>query len=493
MTTTELGRDVGGRREVRPVAWRSILLPTVVVALALTLSSGAYGYHRDELYFRMLPARWGYVDQPPLTPFIARTMAGLVDQVWAMHLPATLLMAGSVVVMALLARELGGDRSAQTLCAWAYGTALLPLEFSRVLLTATVDLVLWPLIVLLVVRAVVREEPRWWLLAGLVVGLSTYNKLLVAVLVVGVVAGIALVGPRRLLRSPWPWGAGLVALVVGAPNLVYQATHDWPQLTMGQALADANGTEVRLVTLPLLLVMLGLPLVPVWGAGLVALWRGSIHPELRFLAAALPVVVALTLLGGSQPYYPLGLLSVVLAAGCVVVARQRWVVPAVVANATVSVLVALPVVPLAWLSATPITTFNQVGQDQIGWPAHVARVAEVRDALPPAQRRRSVVVADNYGEAGALARYGPDHGITQVYSAHNELYYLGRPPESATVAVVVGTSPSRLRGWFASCRIVAQLDNGLGIGNQEQDQPITVCRNPLGGWATVWPQMQHHA
>ena len=76
MTTTELGRDVGGRREVRPVAWRSILLPTVVVALALTLSSGAYGYHRDELYFRMLPARWGYVDQPPLTPFIARTMAG---------------------------------------------------------------------------------------------------------------------------------------------------------------------------------------------------------------------------------------------------------------------------------------------------------------------------------------------------------------------------------------------------------------------------------
>ena len=122
---------------------------------------------------------------------------------------------------------------------------------------------------LLIIRAVLRDEPRWWLAAGVVVGLSMYNKLLIAMFLAALAAGIALVGRRRLLVSPWVIGSAGLALAIGSPNLFYQATHHWPSSTMGQALADNNSGDVHVLMWPFLLILLGPPLAAVWIAGLV--------------------------------------------------------------------------------------------------------------------------------------------------------------------------------------------------------------------------------
>ena len=63
----------------------------------------------------------------------------------------------------LITRELGGGRAAQALCAWAYAFAATPLLFGHVMLTSSIDLVVWPLVTLMVIRAVLRADPRWWL------------------------------------------------------------------------------------------------------------------------------------------------------------------------------------------------------------------------------------------------------------------------------------------------------------------------------------------
>src|SRR3954447_11833721 len=471
------------------------------LAVLLTATSGGYGFARDELYFRMLRPAWGYVDQPPLVPWLVRTFAAAVaDAPWAVRIPATLAATASVLVVVLITRELGGGRGAQTLCAWAYAFASTPLLFGHAMLTATLDLVVWPAVVLLVMRALLRHQPAWWYAVGAVVGLSTYNKLLVVLLLLALAAGLLLVGPRRVLWSPQLLGGVVLAVLVGAPNVLYQATHGWPQLAMGRALSAANGPEVRVLMWPFLALLLGPPLVLVWGAGWVALARRTAWRPVRFLAVSFPALLLLCAVAGGQVYYPVGLLVVLFAAGCVPVAdvltrAAGWwrpvVVAAVALNAFVSAVVALPLWPVTVLGATPVPGLNQLARDQVGWPTYVREVAAVYGALPASDRARAVVVASNYGEAGALGRSGPQSGAPAVYSGHTALYDAARPPDGATVAVVVGGQLPSVRSVFGSCTVMARMDNRVGVGNEEQGEPIAVCRQPVASWATIWPRFRH--
>jgi Dolichyl-phosphate-mannose-protein mannosyltransferase len=482
---------------VPPLARGPVVGATLAAGLLLTVFSSGYGYHRDELYFRMLRPAWGYVDQPPLTPLLARAFSALfADATWAIRVPATLATMASVVIVALLAREFGGGRGAQTLAAWGYAFAAFPMITGHTLLTSTIDLPVWPAVMLFVVRAIRRDRPQWWLAAGLVVGLSMYNKLLVALLLVSLALGVLFVGPRRLLVSRWVLGAAALALVVGSPNLIYQATHHWPQLTMGRALARNNAGDVHVQMWPFLILMLGPPLAAIWVAGLVWLWR---RPELRFIAAAFPVLLVLVFVMGAQFYYPLGLQVVLYAAGCVPAAkwlsrapaRRKTVIIAVSINSAVSIVLALPLVPLGTLGDTPVAAINQVARDSVGWPRYVAQIASVYATVPSDERTTTVLYASNYGEAGALDRYGPSFDLPQVYSGHNELYFDRRPPDSATTVVFVGGQYAGARPRFAACTVKAHLDDELGVDNEEQGEPVAICHDPIGGWSHVWPTMAH--
>ena len=482
-----------------PVAWRPLGAVVGLVAALLLATNGGYGYHRDELYFLMLRPAWGYRDQPPLTPLIARAADALFGgSLWGLRVPATLCVVAAVLLAALLARELGGGRLAQTLTAAGVGTGAATLIFGHVLLTATLDLVVWLAVILCAARALMRDQPRWWLAVGAVVGLGLYNKVLVVLLLVGLAAGLLALGPRRTLADRWLWAGVAVAVVVGSPNLVYQLTHGLPQVTMAGAIAADKGADSRTLFVPFQLILLGPPLVAIWVAGLVGLLRRTAWRPVRALGAAYPVVCVVVLVSGGQPYYTYGLLSALFAAGCVITAeslergrRRGPVVGWIGLNAVVAALIALPLVPIGWLGRTPIPAINQTARDSVGWPTYVDQVVAAYDGLPAADRAHAVVIAGNYGEAGALVRFGAGR-LPTVYSDHNELWYYGPPPESATAVVLVGMGePGHLDEGFGACTLAGRLDNRLGVDNEEQGRPVVVCRGRQQSWRTLWPRLQH--
>jgi len=466
-------------------------LAALFVALLLTAYSQRYDYERDELYFRMLKPAWGYVDQPPLVPLLADLTQLLADQPWALRIPSTLAMVASVFVVAAIARELGGDRLAEGLAAWAFASSAAAMILGHILITSTFDLLVWPLVCLFVMRALLREEGRWWLYAGVVAGLSSYDKLLVVWLLLGIVIGLAVVGPRRVLLSPALLVAGPVCLLLALPNVVYQVAHDWPQFRMGAALADNNAGEVRWFMWVLLLLVIGPVLVPVWVAGLVAMLRRPEWRPVRCVVVAFGVVLVLTFVSGAQPHYPTGLLVVLLAAGSVPTAawmrrsrgRAALVTAAVVVNFVTSAVLGLPVLPVQVLGDTPVPELNLTAQDQVGWRTYVEQIRRVARSAGV-----DVVVTSNYGEAGAVARYAPE---LQVFSGQNALFEAGPPPTSATDVVFVGGQLPVARRLFSACRVETGLDNQVGVDNEEQEQPVAVCRGLRSGWARSWPTLEH--
>ena len=330
-----------------------------------------------------------------------------------------------------------------------YAFAAIPLIFGHVLLTSTLDLLVWPASCCWSCGPCCATSRRWWLAAGAVVGLSMYNKLLIAMLLVALAPACSLVGPRRLLVSRWVLGPAALALVIGSPNLIYQATHDWPELTMGRALADNNGGDVHVLMWPFLLSCSGPPLAAVWVAGLVALWRRP--AAVRFLAAAFPVLLVLVFVAGTPVLLPVRLLVVLFAAGCVPAAdllairapggviadgRGRASTRGLGGDRAAAGAVAA-------LGDTPIPAINQTPGDSVGWPRYVAQVAAVyrRAAAgePPTTRR----LASNYGEAGAVARFGPASGCPPVYSAQNQLYSSEAPGRHDGRVVVGGQCRER--------------------------------------------------
>jgi hypothetical protein len=278
---------------------------------------------------------------------------------------------------------------------------------------------------------------------------------------------------------------------------VYQVAHDWPQLAMGKALAENNAGDVR-PQLPLLLVvMLGPPLVAVWAVGIGWLLRRERRGTVGFLAIGLAALVAFTFVSGAQPHYPVHLLSVAFGAGCIPVsawlARRRvWQAVAVallLVNAAVSLTLALPLVPIATVGGTPVPVISPLVGDQVGWPRYVEQVAAAyRSAGQPAP---TAVIASNYGEAGAVARFGVPLGLPAPVSGQNGLYELGGPPEGTEAVVIVGYQLDDVRDGFGSCEVVDRLDNGVGVDNEEQGAPVAVCREPRMPWSALWPRFRH--
>jgi hypothetical protein len=256
---------------------------------------------------------------------------------------------------------------------------------------------------------------------------------------------------------------------------------------------------VRIATVPMLLVMVGPPLVPFVVAGLVRLLRAEPWRPVRFLAVALAIVVGLTLAGGSQFYYPFGLLVVGYAVGCLPVAsfaqrsprRRRLVLAAVALHVAANVVISLPVLPVRVLARTFIPSISSAGADQVGWPAYVGQVDRAVDQAL-ATDRHVAVLTSNYGEAGAMSRFGR-HPQVPVVSGLNALWDLGGPPATTTTLVTVGPPPERLvtAGAFERCVLVDRLASGVGVDNEEEGVPVSICTGRRSPWAELWPTFRH--
>ncbi|MEV6643176.1 glycosyltransferase family 39 protein [Amycolatopsis sp. NPDC051371] len=484
-------------RPVAPVAVGGVAIVATLMAIPLLLTANRYGYFGDELYFLAAGRHlaWGYVDQPPLLPLLARIMDEVGHSPFVLRIPAMLVMLGGVVLTALIARELGGATKAQTLAAATFAVSTNFLAGGHYLATSTVDPFLWTLLLWLLVRWLRTRADGLLVWAGVVTAVALYAKFLIGGF--WLAAGVALLvcGPRELLRRPALWVGAAIAVVALVPTLVWQATHGWPQLGMGAAISqEVGGTwGGRLTFLPTALLTAGLPV----GAVLLVygLWRLLRSRELRFLGWTTLLLTVVFLGVNGRFYYVAGMYPLCWAVAAVALERReparwwRWIAtwPGYVLAVVLVLPVALPIWPRAWLTEHPALPAPVFAFAEIGWPEGARSVTDAFARLPG--RDHTAVVTETYWEAGALDRFGRDLGLPEPASGNRGYATLVVPPEGTTDVLFVGADPRPLRGHFADLRPIGTVDTGAAKPGYFDGVPLWLATGRTEPWSALWPKL----
>jgi hypothetical protein len=227
-----------------------------MIALAKVLFhiyfNNRYGYFRDEFDYMSCGDHlaWGYVDQPPLIPFlihICRAVFG--DSLRSIRFIPALASSVLVVQTAVLAREFGGRRFALLLSAITAVIAPQYLSNGSLLGTNCLEPNLWMgcayFAILAIKRARTEKAPRYWLWFGIVAGLGMEEKYSIAVFGFGIVIGLLLTAQRRVFLHPWIWIGGVAAFLIFLPNLLWNMHYHFPFLELMRNI-KAEGRDVVL-------------------------------------------------------------------------------------------------------------------------------------------------------------------------------------------------------------------------------------------------------
>ena len=435
------------------------------LVLAHLATAGRYGIFRDELYYVACARHlaWGYVDHPPLIALVT----WLVSHTIGVSLPALRLLpalaaGGLVLVTADLARALGGGRFAQRLAALAVVAAPIYLLVHHWLTMNAWEPLIWAGMAWCAVRAIGRQDGRYWLLLGAVAGIGLENKYSVAVWGFGLLAGLVLTQERRWLASPWFWAAGLLAGLIFLPNLLWLWHHDFPFIGFERASRMSGSRIVRgpVAFLADQALIMNPVLAPLWLAGTVWLLRPAAASAHRVPGIMFVTTLAVFLLVAGKNYYVASAYPVVFAAGAVAferlaAARRGWIAQGyagcVALSAVVLAPLVMPILPvdgfLAYSRAlggfTPVTLENlgpeflpQYFADEFGWENMARQTARAYLSLPPDARARTAIFANDYGQAAAIDFFGPALGLPSAIS-NDVTYWLWGPRFYTGKSVIV--------------------------------------------------------
>jgi hypothetical protein len=478
------------------------VIAAVFVGLELAVSA-RYGFMQDELYFieagRHLAL--GYVDQPPIMPLLDKTTGFLGLNPTAIRIIPALAGGAYILTAARFAALFGAGQLGRIIAALATACAPVLLGADHVGNTTPLELLAWSVTLLCVTTALLRDRPRWWLGAGVAAGLGLEDNNLVVLLMGALAVGLVVTMYRPVLRTGWPWLAAGIAALIWLPNLIWQATHGWPQFAMATALHQENTSAGDYIGgIPAQLIYVGLFVIPVLIAGLVVLWRTS---EYRFIAIATTLVVIYVLAWvPGRPYYTDGLMPAVLAAGSA--AAQRWVsrarrprlrrgllIAAPLAGFVIFVGLVLPLVPVTSLHKLPASSQQsaEVG-NTVGFPQLAAAIARQDRALTAAGERPTSIYTGYYAEAGALDVLGSGDHLPPVLSGQNA-YWTWGPGHASDRIVLVVDALANLRPYFAHCRQLSTYHAPYQVQNDWTDIPIGVCTGPTEAWPAIWPHLKY--
>ncbi|WP_264564588.1 glycosyltransferase family 39 protein [Flavobacterium sp. N3904] len=417
----------------------ALLLSFILLKFALQyiLISPEYELQRDE-FLHLDQAHhlaWGYLSVPPVTSWISYIIYSLGNSIfWIRFFPA-LFGALTLFVVWKSIEELKGNTFALLLGATSVLFSAL-LRINGLYQPNSLDVLCWTTFCFILIKYTNTESSKWFYIGMLVLAFGFLNKYNIVFLLVGVFPALLLTN-RSAFKNKNFYFSILLFLLLILPNLIWQYNNNFPVYHHMQILAKTQLVNVNrwdFLKDQLFFFIGSLYVI------LVALYGFLFYPpfkKYRFFFWTLVFTLIVFTYLKAKSYYAIGLYPIYIAFGAVYLETilksgwKKYLQPVAIA---IPILLFIPISKIMFPNKSPeyianhSETYKKFGllrwedgkdhklpqdyADMLGWKELAHKTDSIYATLPKGER--TLILCDNYGQAGAINYYTKNKNITAL-------------------------------------------------------------------------------
>jgi dolichyl-phosphate-mannose-protein mannosyltransferase len=406
--------------------------------LQYVLINPVYDLQRDE-YLHLDQGKhlaWGFISVPPVTSWISFVINLLGNGIfWVKFFPALFGVLTMIVIWKII-EELKGGLFALILAS----TALLVSPILRINILFqpnSLDIFFWSLVYFTIIKYVNSDNSKWLYGAAIASAFGILSKYNILFLAAGLLPALLLTGSRKIFLNKNLYMAGGITLLIILPNVLWQYKNNFPTFHQLQELSDTQLVNVNRFDFVKDQFLFFISSLFIIIASFVAFFFYKPFKKFRFVFCSYIFTMSLFILLKAKSYYAIGLYPVLIAFGSVYleyVFNFGWKKYLKPVSLAVVLILSIPFFLIGFPVRSPeqilkhIEPYRKLGllrwedgrehnlpqdfADMLGWKELAGKVDSIYNTVP--EKNYTLVLCDNYGEAGAINYYSAFKNINAV-------------------------------------------------------------------------------
>lgn len=408
-----------------------ILLGFIILKFVLQylLISPEYDLQRDE-YLHLDQAHhlaWGYLSVPPVTSWISYIIFLLGNSVfWIRFFPA-LFGALTLFIIWKTIEVLKGNVYALILGATCILFSSL-LRINMLYQPNSLDVLCWTGFYYVIIQYISTQKPKWFFTGAIVFAFGFLNKYNILFLLIGLLPALLLSGQRKILVEKKLYAALILGLFLIMPNILWQFNNHFPILHHMKVLSETQLVNVDRAGFLKEQILFFIGSLFVILSALYALLFYKPFEKYKLFFASLIFTLVVFMYFKAKAYYAIGLYPVYIAFGAAYLSQvlqtgwKQYLKPVFV---IIPILFFVPMYNLAFPNKSPEyivknpEKYKKLGMlrwedgkdhdlpqdfaDMLGWKELAKKTDSVYSLI--ANKKETIVLCDNYGQAGAINYY----------------------------------------------------------------------------------------
>jgi hypothetical protein len=397
--------------------------------LQFLLLSSEYDLQRDE-YLHLDQANhlaWGYLSVPPFTSWTSYIIQLLGNNLFSVKLFPAVYGALTIYIVWKAIQELGGSLFALMLGASCVLFSAI-LRLNTLYQPNSFDVLSWTTLYFVLLKWVRTENVKWLFIGAVVFAIGFLNKYNIGFQLIGLVPALLLTEQRKIFAQPKFYIAAFAGLLIVLPNLLWQYNNGFPVIHHLKELSETQLEKVNTSDFIKSQFLFFIGAIAVLLASFYALLFHKPFKSYRVFFWALLFTLATFIYFKAKDYYAIGVYPIYIAFGSVYldeVLKTGWKKYLQPIFVLIPLLLFIPVLKVAFPNKSPEYIIEHSEQykkfgllrwedgkdhlipqdfaDMLGWKELAHKVDRAYLSLP--DKHNTLILCDNYGQAGAINYY----------------------------------------------------------------------------------------